>query len=192
VTKKHPRPTARYTKAPSDTPPQPPEDESNLVRYARSELERAGLFKEDSDYGGMLGKAVLDLVEMFAREDHSGMSAGMAIATFARLANFQPLAPLTGAEDEWSNTEDDFAEGNGQIVWQNKRCFSVFRHTNRAGVVLEVYDIQAECLVDKMDDCFVQTIRTPITFPYSPPDRMKRILRRKTLWQRFTSLFSQD
>jgi hypothetical protein len=98
------------------------------------------------------------------------------------------LTPLTGAEDEWM---DVGAEGDN-IVWQNKRCGSVFRTTDKSGAWIEAHDIEAECWVDKMDDCFVGTKVKPVTFPYSPPDRMKRFLRRKTLWQRLASVFSRD
>ena len=174
MTKKRPRPTARYAKAPSDTPPQPPEGESSLVRYARDELERAGYFKNESDYVGMLGKAVMDMMALFASEDHSGMSAGMTISIFTRLANFQPLTPLTGAEDEWSVCEE---REDGRVDWQNKRCSSVFRKTDADGKVLEVYDIRAECLVDTLEDDFVGVLTKAVTFPYSPPSKMARILR---------------
>lgn len=172
----------KYQKAPapvavesSGDHKQPPEGESHLVAYARAELERAGLFKEDSDYGGMLGKAVMDMIVLFDSEDHSGMSAGMTISLFTRLANFQPLTPLTGDADEWAVCEDD--PDTGVVQWQNKRRSSVFRKTDANGKVLEVYDINAECLVDTMEDDYVGLLKTPVTFPYSPPSQMKRVLR---------------
>lgn len=173
MSKKHQKAPTPVAVESSGDHEQPPEGESHLVAYARAELERAGLFKEDSDYGGMLGKAVMDLIAQFDGEGHSGMSAGMAISLFTRLAKFQPLTPLTGAEDEWM---DVGAEGDN-IVWQNKRCGSVFRTTDKAGTVIEAHDIDAECLVDSMDDHWVSTVAKPITFPYSPPSQMKRILR---------------
>ncbi|NIO30179.1 MAG: hypothetical protein GTN75_00095 [Gemmatimonadetes bacterium] len=48
-----------------------------LEQHARRELELAGLFDEDSDYGGMLGHSTMRLIEAFAAEGHSGMSAAM-------------------------------------------------------------------------------------------------------------------
>lgn len=48
---------------------------SNLTDYAKDELTRAGLFDKDSDYDGMLGTAALEIIEVFAKQGHSGMSA---------------------------------------------------------------------------------------------------------------------
>ena len=39
---------------------------SNLVEFAKKELELAGLFDKDSDYNGMIGGAVLKMVKDFA------------------------------------------------------------------------------------------------------------------------------
>jgi len=74
---------------------------SNLTKFAESELTRAGFFDKDSDYGGMLGEAVMKMVKVFADEGHSGFSAGMAISLFKTVASFEPLTPLTGDDDEW-------------------------------------------------------------------------------------------
>lgn len=41
---------------------------------ARRNLELAGLFDKDSDYDGMLGEAVMKLVNTHLDEGHSGMS----------------------------------------------------------------------------------------------------------------------
>jgi len=55
-----------------------------LMEHAKKELELAGLFAKDSDYGGMLGDAVLELIEKFAEQGHSGASAGMVSDLFGR------------------------------------------------------------------------------------------------------------
>ena len=52
---------------------------------AKRNLELAGLFKEDSDYGGMLGKAVMKLVETHLDEGHSGMSHEITLAVFNKV-----------------------------------------------------------------------------------------------------------
>ena len=46
-------------------------NEGNLAKHAEYELRKAGLFDKDSDYGGMLGKAVMDIVKVFAKQGHS-------------------------------------------------------------------------------------------------------------------------
>ena len=93
---------------------------SNLVKYTESELRAAGLFDKESDYGGMLGDAVLELVDTFSKQGHSGCSAGMALSIFCKVANFKPLSPLTFKDDEWG-------EPVHSDVFQNKRNSSVFK-----------------------------------------------------------------
>lgn len=91
---------------------------SNLTDYAEAELRRAGLMDPDSDYGGMLGSAALELVTVFAGQGHSGMSAEITTQIFERLARYKPLTPLTYAPDEWNEV--------GTGTWQNCRQSSIF------------------------------------------------------------------
>jgi len=58
---------------------------SPLQSYAYKWLKSRGLFDGDSDYGGMLGKAVLELVKIFSEQGHSGFSAGLTKEMFYRL-----------------------------------------------------------------------------------------------------------
>lgn len=90
----------------------------SLVEYAKSELERAGLFDEDSDYNGMLGKATLELIEVFADQGHSGFSAHLVRDLFNKLADFKPITELTYGPEEWNEV--------GEGMWQNKRNPCVF------------------------------------------------------------------
>lgn len=64
---------------------------SNLVKHAEKELKKAGLFDKDSDYDGMLGEGVLELITVFASQGHSGMSAEMTVQLFERLARFKEI-----------------------------------------------------------------------------------------------------
>lgn len=100
------------------------EPDSNLYRYAKTELERAGLFDEDSDYGGMLGDAALEIVALFAKQGHSGFSAEMTTSIVSKLMRHEPLTPLTFERDEWT----EILPG----TWQNRRKFSVFSDDNLA------------------------------------------------------------
>lgn len=93
---------------------------SNLVSHARFELEKAGLFDKEKDfYGGMTGKSVIELIELFAKQGHSGMSAPIVISLFKELANFKPISPITGDDDEWNEVGDE--------MFQNKRLSSVLK-----------------------------------------------------------------
>jgi len=50
-------------------------DNMNSRIFARKWLEQNGLFDKDSDYGGWLGEAVMEVVELVAKQGHSGGSA---------------------------------------------------------------------------------------------------------------------
>lgn len=65
-----------------------------LVEHAEAELRRAGLLDKDSDYAGMAGEAVLELMKVFAAQGHSGGSAPLVAGLFQRLATYQLLTPL--------------------------------------------------------------------------------------------------
>lgn len=95
---------------------------SNLVDHAKYELELAGLFDKDSDYDGMLGDAVLELVRVFAEQGHSGFSAHQTLKIFNLVANYKPLTPIGKSKDEWVNHSDISKEP----IWQNKRRSSTF------------------------------------------------------------------
>lgn len=92
----------------------------SFLDFARNEIEKAGLFSKEKDfYGGMTGKALMELCEVFSKQNHSGMSASIVVSLFKRLTEWMPLSPLTGEEDEWIEV--------GSKVYQNKRCPSVFK-----------------------------------------------------------------
>lgn len=98
---------------------------SNLIEHAKLEMKRAGLFDTDSNYGGMLGPAIMKMIEVFSAEGHTGMSANITLGIFDRLARFKTLSPITDDPEEWFDLT-----GNGMgpdPAWQNKRdssCFS--------------------------------------------------------------------
>lgn len=97
---------------------------SSLVDHAKYELELAGMFDKDSDYDGMLGNAVLELVKVFAKQGHSGFSAGRTLALFDAVANFKNLTPIGTTDDEWMDVAEMTADGKG--MWQNKRRGTTF------------------------------------------------------------------
>lgn len=130
-------------------------EQDPLVEYAKSELERAGYFDKDSDYGGLLGPAVLKMVEQFSDEGHSGYSARIAMTLFEKVAMFEPLTPLTGEDDEWNEI------GGGS--YQNRRCSHVFKDATGA------YDSVGRIFRDPDGSCIQnKNSRVYITFPYTP------------------------
>ena len=103
---------------------------SNLVDHAKIELELAGLFDKDSDYGGALGKSILKVVVVFSKAGHSGFSASMSVSILEKLLRFQNLTPLR---------KEDFVEVSGgwstkkNPVFQCKRCSEMFLSKDKKG-----------------------------------------------------------
>lgn len=96
----------------------------NLCAFAKKELGLAGLFDKDSDYDGMLGEAVMELMQVFSGQGHSGCSAAMTMAIFDKLADWKPLTELTDNADEWNDISE---YQGGKPGWQSSRspsCFS--------------------------------------------------------------------
>lgn len=58
---------------------------------AKLNLEMAGLFKDDSDYNGMIGHAVMKLVNTHLDEGHSGMSHEIALHLFNKVIKGEAL-----------------------------------------------------------------------------------------------------
>jgi len=97
----------------------------SLINHAKLELQMAGLFDKEGDfYEGMTGNAVMELIEVFSKQGHSGMSAPMVADLFKKLANYEPLLPITGKDEEWGDVRE---LGDGKPWYQNKRCSAMFK-----------------------------------------------------------------
>ena len=132
---------------------------SALVDFAKRELESLGLFGDSDFYGGMTGNAVLELVEAFSKQGHSGMSAGVVLSLFAKVAAYEPLGPLTGEDCEWVKVVD-----GDDPTWQNARCSHVFK--GKDGIA---YDIDSIIFREPSGVCYTNfESRRNITFPYTP------------------------
>ena len=137
---------------------------SNLHDYAKSELERIGMFNDDI-YNGNVAKAIMALIDLFREQGHSGFTAPYTIQTFARLAMFKPLAPLTGEDDEWT----EHADG----TFQNKRCSSIFKD----GKDGRAYDIYGKIFSEDGGETWYSNINSHvfIDFPYVVPEHPEKI-----------------
>ena len=92
----------------------------SLVKHAERELKIAGVFDNGADYAGALGVATLELIKVFADQEHSGMSASMVRNLFHKLANYDPITPLTFKDEEW-------CDEHGDNSFQNTRNSAVFK-----------------------------------------------------------------
>lgn len=99
-----------------------------LTDYAKKELNLM-LEKTDpndeEDYRiqKAFNDSVLEVIETFSKQGHSGLSAQLAIDYVDRLLHFRPLTKLKYTEDEWTEVSDG--------IYQNKRASNVFRDKNK-------------------------------------------------------------
>lgn len=91
---------------------------SNLVEHAKREFESKG-WPGDDEAQGWVCENILELLEVFSNQGHSGTSAPYVLSLFSELARFNPIGPLTGEANEWI----EHADG----TFQNKRCTEVFK-----------------------------------------------------------------
>jgi hypothetical protein len=149
---------------------------SNLHKHALMEFKAAKWLDDNGKYCDDMQEAicthVLKLLEVFSAEEHSGSSAPYAVDLFKKLAMFEPVAPLTGEDWEWTEVGDG--------VFQNKRCSHVFKQPDRFDG--QAYDIDGIIFYDWYTDEDGNESKSyftgrescvPITFPYIPTREYK-------------------
>ena len=144
---------------------------NNFEKHAREEFRAIGWMDENGNFKdemqGMICENVLQLLNVFSEQGHSGSSAAYALKMFERLVEFKCIVPLTGEDWEWNDT--------GHDSYQNRRCSSVFKDKSTG----ECYDIDGkvfwEWQIGGYDGKPYKSYyhgrgcNTPVTFPYSPP-----------------------
>lgn len=139
----------------------------SLYKFAEHELDLIGLTDED-EINSAMRKHILSIIKIFADEGHSGLSAAYAISVLDKLLRFEPLTPLTGEDDEWT----DVAEMNdGKPLFQNKRCSRIFKDDSGSydveGIVFHTWEMDEDG--NPYQYSFTNSdSRVYITFPYVP------------------------
>lgn len=110
----------------------------SIIEQAKTELALVNFGDDDS-------RVMVEILEKFFGQWDSGGAVHAVAPVLQRLIAGKPLAPLSGAEDEWvvHDYDDD-------CYAQNRRCGSVFKRRDGSA-----YDI-------------ADGPRKPITFPYWP------------------------
>lgn len=129
---------------------------SNLIEHAKKELALVGGSEDEEQQE--VNTAILQLLEVFANQGHSGFSASYVLGVFDRLVRFLPVKPLTGEDSEWI----EYVEGK----FQNKRCPSVFRDEDGTA-----HDIEAITWTDNDGKSWFHKgngERYNVMFPYVP------------------------
>lgn len=138
-----------------------------MKEWARRELER--IPQDEEGMQGSINEGILEVVEVFVEQGHSGFSASYALSVLRRLLNWKPLTPLTGEDDEWCKPLDE--DG----TQQNKRCSSVFRknHDN-----CTAYDIDGKIFSRDGGETWFscRDSLVSVNFPYRVPEEPERII----------------
>ena len=96
---------------------------SSIVEFAKKELdilvEKCGKNEESIRVQKIINEHILNIVKTFSKEKHTEFTAEYTLDCIERLLRFKPLTPLTGEKDEWTEV--------GEGVYQNKRCYNVFK-----------------------------------------------------------------
>jgi hypothetical protein len=138
----------------------------NLLEHAKNELSR--LVKNEDEMQIEINKDLLQVVEIFSKQGHSGGSAGYAISILERLLRFLPIGPLTGEDDEWN----DISRNGGTTKYQNKRCSSVFKDENG-----RAWNIDGKIFSDNDGKSWYSSHESSVevTFPYAVPLKSERV-----------------
>lgn len=127
----------------------------SIVGHAKKEFDVLG-WPGDCDMQKMVCDNVIEILEVFAKQGHSGSSAPYVMNLVKELGMFNPISPLTGEDSEWNEVEGGF---------QNNRDSEVFKNDERGA-----YWIHGKIFVDQdgcsytNGDSFVS-----IEFPWTKP-----------------------
>jgi len=135
---------------------------SSFRKFAERELELIGSRVDDPEEGPNKWAAenVLELIDVFEKQGHSGASAPIILSIFNKVARWEPVTPLTGADEEWT----EVGSAKCKPKWQNKRCPHVFKESNG-----RAYDSEGRIFREPSGACFTnRDSRVYIEFPYTP------------------------
>lgn len=134
-----------------------------MLEYAKKELSKIAKDKDESQK--MINNDILEIIEVFDKQGHTGFTASYTINVLERLLRGKPLTPLTGEDNEWGE-ETEFGSR------LNKRCLSVFKTKDG-----KVFDSDSMRCSDNGGITWFSSHRfqKEITFPYFPPAHPEKV-----------------
>lgn len=126
----------------------------SLLEHAKRELKLAGYDISDkgcdmhndeehfTGYVNSCARSAYELIETLSKADHSGMSIGITLDIFNKLAKWKTLTPLTNNPDEWTQLSD--CESACYQSKRNPSCFTSDFKTYHDIDADENYDIVEE------------------------------------------------
>lgn len=106
----------------------------SLLEHAKRELKLAGYDISDKGcnmhddkeplkgYVNSCAKNAYELIKTLSKAGHSGMSIGITLGIFNKLAKWETLTPLTNNPDEWTQLSE--WESVGYQSKRNPSCFT--------------------------------------------------------------------
>jgi len=142
----------------------------SLVHYAKAELARINTDRDEMQ--NMMDRNILEIIEKFSEQGHSGFSASYAISFLQRLLNWKPLTPLTGEDDEWNDGGEGWPLDDSGTL-QNKRCSAVFKRPDGTA-----YYIEGKVFSDDGGKSWYTSkdSHIPVEFPFTVPDKPEYII----------------
>jgi len=122
---------------------------SNLIEHAKREFLKLGykpIQECEDDPNKWMQENVLELLDVFSKQGHSGFSASYVISYFTKLANYKPISSIMCTDDEWV----DVAIDDNEVLFQNNRCGAVFKHS----IDGKPYYLDAIVFVDENDSSY--------------------------------------
>ena len=104
---------------------------TNTQRYAQREIDILLKSLPDPDNRPIIEPFIPEILALCEKFGNSGQSGGSAPYTATALAQAikklclqEPICDITGIDDEWMDVSEN---GDGTIVFQNKRCSALFK-----------------------------------------------------------------
>lgn len=155
---------------------------SEFKNHAMREFRYAGWVDENGNFEDEMQKLICDdvmnLLDVFDKQGHSGSSAPYTINLFKRLAMFEPIMPLTGEDSEWV----DVSGYGSDVTYQNKRNSAVFKNSKDG----QAYWIDGRVFWEwyKGEDGEMSKVyfmsrdsRVNVNFPWTKPDSPEYVFR---------------
>jgi hypothetical protein len=100
----------------------------STIDHAKREFLKLGykpIEECEDDPDKWVQENVLELLEVFVNQGHSGSSASYVINLFEKLAKQEPVAPILCTDDEWVDVGSYGSKD--EMLFQNIRCSAVFK-----------------------------------------------------------------
>ena len=115
-----------------------------MIEHAKYELNLLLEQCEDEEslrLQKVINNDILEIIETFANQGHSGMTANYAIPIITKLLKYEPILPLTLEDDEFV----EVSKG----IFQNKRDNRIFKDKDRFDG--KPYNVDTHEIVEKVE-----------------------------------------